>query len=74
MTNDPAVAAAGLPKDGLSDALAGSCAGMLYGLCAAVRLHFAKEEGVYLAIHDAELTPDAASEMRSAPHHAEHHG
>lgn len=39
---------------------------VLYGLYSVVKLHFAKEEEVYLPILDARLTPDDASRMFEA--------
>ncbi len=39
---------------------------VLYGLYAVVKLHFAKEEEVYLPILDARLTPERASRMFEA--------
>ncbi len=39
---------------------------VLYGLYAVVKLHFAKEEEVYLPILDARLTPGEASRMFEA--------
>ena len=39
---------------------------VLYGLYALLKLHFAKEEEVYLPILDARLTPAEASEMFAA--------
>ncbi len=36
---------------------------VLYGLYALVKVHFAKEEEVYLPILDARLTPEAGREM-----------
>lgn len=39
---------------------------VLYGLYALVRLHFAKEEEVYLPILDAKLSADEAAEMFQA--------
>lgn len=50
---------------------------VLYGLYAVVRLHFAKEEEVYLPLLDAALSPDEADEvfdrMSSAAHAAPAH-
>jgi iron-sulfur cluster repair protein YtfE (RIC family) len=50
---------------------------VLYGLYAVVKLHFAKEEEVYLPLLDAGLTPDDAAEMfakmEEAAHHAREH-
>ena len=42
----------------------------LYGLYAVVRLHFAKEEEVYLPVLDAGLSPEEATEMFRAMHEA----
>ena len=39
---------------------------VLYGLYALVKVHFAKEEEVYLPILDARLTPEDAKEMFEA--------
>lgn len=39
---------------------------ILYGLYALVKVHFAKEEEVYLPILEARLTPDEAKEMFEA--------
>lgn len=39
---------------------------VLYGLYAVIKLHFAKEEEVYLPLLDARLTPDEAGEMFEA--------
>ncbi|NUW39479.1 hemerythrin domain-containing protein [Nonomuraea rhodomycinica] len=41
---------------------------LLYGLHAVVRLHFAKEEEVYLPLLDAELTAEDAAAMFQAMH------
>jgi hypothetical protein len=49
---------------------------VLYGLYAIVRLHFAKEEEVYLPILDERLSPEGAAEMfqalEAAAHQAKH--
>jgi iron-sulfur cluster repair protein YtfE (RIC family) len=49
---------------------------VLYGLYAIVKLHFAKEEEVYLPILEERLTPEQAAEMfeamESAAIHAKH--
>ena len=42
----------------------------LYGLYAVVRLHFAKEEEVYLPVLDAGVSPEEATEMFRAMHEA----
>jgi len=39
---------------------------VLYGLYTLVKVHFAKEEEVYLPLLDANLTPDEAIEMFEA--------
>jgi iron-sulfur cluster repair protein YtfE (RIC family) len=41
---------------------------ILYGLCAIIRLHFAKEEEIYLPLLDAGLAPVDADEMFRAMH------
>lgn len=45
---------------------------VLYGLYALVKVHFAKEEEVYLPILDARLTPETAHEMFAAMESAAH--
>ncbi len=49
---------------------------VLYGVYALVKVHFAKEEEVYLPILDQRLTPEAAQEMfeamEAAAHKAKH--
>ncbi|MCK6585621.1 MAG: hemerythrin domain-containing protein [Anaerolineales bacterium] len=49
---------------------------VLFGAYALVKLHFAKEEEVYLPILDQRLTPEAAQEMfermEAAAHEAKH--
>jgi len=44
----------------------------LYGLYTLVKVHFAKEEEVYLPILDARLGPEAAREMFEAMEAAAH--
>lgn len=56
----------------LSAEEAASLRGVLYGLYALVKLHFAKEEEIYLPILDARLTPDEAHEMFEAMEAAAH--
>ena len=46
---------------------------VLYGLYALVKVHFAKEEEVYLAILDKRMTAEAAKKMFEAMEHAAHH-
>ena len=48
---------------GLNGALAGDLRRVLYGLSALVKVHFAKEEEVYLPILDAALTPEEAERL-----------
>ena len=43
---------------------------VLYGHYTVVRLHFAKEEEVYLPVLDAGLSPEEATEMFRAMHEA----
>jgi iron-sulfur cluster repair protein YtfE (RIC family) len=45
---------------------------VLYGLYAVIRLHFAKEEEVYLPVLDAGLAPDEADAMFTAMREAAH--
>jgi hypothetical protein len=45
---------------------------VLYGVYALVKLHFAKEEEVYLPILDRWLTPESAQEMFEAMEDAAH--
>jgi len=49
---------------------------VLYGVYALVKVHFAKEEEVYLPILDERLTPESAAEMfekmEAAAHRAKH--
>ena len=45
---------------------------VLYGVYALVKLHFAKEEEVYLPILDRRLTPESAQEMFEAMEDAAH--
>jgi iron-sulfur cluster repair protein YtfE (RIC family) len=53
----------GLSGTSLTDAQAGSLRRVLYGVYAPVKLHFAKEEEVYLPILDQRLSPESAREM-----------
>ena len=67
-------------KDGLSDPLppaqVTALRRVLFGVYALVKVHFAKEEEVYLPILDQRLTPEAAQEMfermEAAAHEAKH--
>lgn len=70
LTGDLVAAATRLARDGLSDDLARELRRLLYGLYAIVRLHFAKEEELYMPILDAELTPESAAPLLGALHHA----
>jgi iron-sulfur cluster repair protein YtfE (RIC family) len=60
--------------DALDEPLANGLRRVLYGLHHLVKVHFAKEEEVYLPILDARLTPAQADELFTAMHHAAHHG
>ena len=66
----------GLTGSSLTPLHAAALRRVLYGLYAIVKLHFAKEEEVYLPILDQRLTPEAAREMfaklEAAAHHAKH--
>lgn len=53
----------GLGDDSLTKAQAASLRRILYGLYALLKLHFAKEEEVYLPILDKFLTADGARSM-----------
>lgn len=70
MTDELAAARDQLAANGLSAEAARELRRLLYGLYAVVRLHFAKEEEVYLPILDAALTTKAAEEMFAALHQA----
>lgn len=64
-------------KDGLSNASwndrqAASLRRVLFGLYALVKVHFAKEEEVYLPILDQRLTSEAAHQMFAAMESAAH--
>ena len=71
---------AALKKDirgaALTSAQAQSLRRVLYGVYALVKVHFAKEEEVYLPILDQRLTPESAQEMfeamEDAAHNAKH--
>lgn len=66
----------GLTGDTLTAAQGRSLRRILYGLYALLKLHFAKEEEVYLPILDKRLTPESAREMfenmEAAAHRAKH--
>ena len=55
-----------LSDAGLTDAQTKALRRVLYGLYTLVKVHFAKEEEVYLPILDARLGPEAAREMFEA--------
>lgn len=63
-------------QQGLSPQNFKSLQRVLYGLYALVKVHFAKEEEVYLPILEERLSPDEAVElfeaMESAANHAKH--
>lgn len=66
----------GLTGAALTPSQIGDLRRVLYGLYAIVKLHFAKEEEVYLPILDERLTPESAAEMfeklDAAAHEAKH--
>lgn len=54
---------AGIAEQSLTSAQASELKRVLYGLYALLKLHFAKEEEVYLPILDRSLTPETAKAM-----------
>jgi hemerythrin-like domain-containing protein len=76
LTEDLAVLRATARATGTFDAAA--LRRVLYGLYTLVKLHFAKEEGVYLPLLDARLTREDAehmfAQMEAAAAEAKHHG
>ncbi len=66
----------GLTDKALTAAQVASLLRVLYGVYALVKVHFAKEEEVYLPILDQRLTPESAQEMfeamEAAAHKAKH--
>ena len=66
----------GLTDNALTAAQVTSLRRVLYGVYALVKVHFAKEEEVYLPILDQRLTPESAQEMfeamETAAHKAKH--
>ncbi len=70
MTGELAGARDQLVARGLSAESARELRRLLYGLYAVVRLHFAKEEEVYLPLLDAGLTTEAAEAMFVGLHQA----
>jgi iron-sulfur cluster repair protein YtfE (RIC family) len=79
LTEELGVLRAQLAGAPLSNERAKALHRVLYGLYALVRVHFAKEEEIYLPLLDAQLTPDEAQRMfaamevaaHAAMHHAE---
>ncbi|MEP7137517.1 MAG: hemerythrin domain-containing protein [Chloroflexota bacterium] len=65
-----------LTSEGLTAAQIKSLRRILYGVYALVKVHFAKEEEVYLPILDQHLTPESAQEMfdamEASAHEAKH--
>jgi len=57
----------------LDDQLANGLRRVLYGLYHLVKVHFAKEEEVYLPILEERLSPDEATAMFNAMTRAAHH-
>jgi hypothetical protein len=66
LTGELAALRAQITGGALSDQQARALRGLLYGLYAIVKLHFAKEEEVYLPLLDAHLTPVEAQELFAA--------
>jgi len=66
----------GLIGEALTSAQSKSLQRVLYGLYGLLKVHFAKEEEVYLPILDQRLTPESAREMfeamETAAHKAKH--
>src|SRR5512147_1646412 len=56
----------------ISDGQVAGLRRVLYGLYALVKVHFAKEEEIYLPLLDARLTEDEARELFAAMEHAAH--
>lgn len=67
---------AGLSEPSLTPAQATALRRVLFGVYGLVKVHFAKEEEVYLPILDQRLTPESAQEMfesmEAAAHEAKH--
>ena len=59
---------------GLDDDLANALRRVLYGLYHLVKVHFAKEEEVYLPILEERLSESEANQMFADMHAASHHG
>jgi hypothetical protein len=66
LTNELAALRTQITGGALSDDQARALRGLLYGFYAIVKLHFAKEEEVYLPLLDARLTPVEAQELFAA--------
>lgn len=66
LTDELASLRAELPRTTLDEARARALRRVLYGLYALLKLHFAKEEEVYLPLLDARLSPEAARDMFEA--------
>jgi iron-sulfur cluster repair protein YtfE (RIC family) len=62
----------GLTRDVLTTVQIKSLQRVLYGVYGLVKVHFAKEEEVYLPILDQRLTPESAQEMFEAMEAAAH--
>jgi hemerythrin-like domain-containing protein len=63
---------AGLKPGKVSPGVSRALQRVLYGLYALVKVHFAKEEEIYLPLLDARLTQDEANEMFEAMETAAH--
>jgi hemerythrin-like domain-containing protein len=66
LTDELASLRSELSRPTLGEGQAKALRRVLYGLYALVKLHFAKEEEVYLPLLDARLSPDAARSMFEA--------
>jgi iron-sulfur cluster repair protein YtfE (RIC family) len=66
LTDELALLRAGLSSVPVSDVQMQSLRRVLYGLCALVKVHFAKEEEVYLPLLDARLSAAEAHQMFEA--------
>ena len=61
-----------LDRAAITDEQANSMRRILFGLYALVKVHFAKEEEIYLPLLDARLTEKDAAAMFEAMEHAAH--
>jgi iron-sulfur cluster repair protein YtfE (RIC family) len=66
LTDELASLRAQLSGQALGSSQAKALRRVLYGLYALIKVHFAKEEEIYLALLDARLTPEEARRMFEA--------